>query len=110
MPHIVVEYSRNLHVSVQESHLLKELHQVVIASGLFSPQAVKARGMAYDDYILTGDDDSFVHINIAILGGRPLDARKALMESVYAMASGLLPHADKISLNIHEMDAETYKK
>ena len=110
MPHIVVEYSRNLQHSVKDNHLLKELHKVVIESDLFSPEAVKARAVAYDDYVMTTPYDSFAHVNISILNGRPLEARKALLESVYAMARGLLPKADKISVNIHEMDADTYKK
>lgn len=110
MPHIVVEYSRNLHQQVQDNNLLQELRKVVIASDLFSADAVKARAIAYDDYALAETDDSFLHIEIAILEGRKLEARKALTESVFASARGLMPFADKISINIHEMVRETYKK
>lgn len=110
MPHIVVEYSKSLHNQAQENHLLQELRNTVIASDLFSPDAVKARSIAYEDYLLDEAYDSFLHIDISILEGRALEARKALLESVYAVARGLIPFADTISVNIHEMMRETYKK
>jgi 5-carboxymethyl-2-hydroxymuconate isomerase len=110
MPHIVVEYSQNLQAQVKETGLLAELHRTVIASGLFSPEAVKARGVAYEDYVLTGEDKSFLHVNVAILEGRPLEAREALMESVFAVLQQKMTQSDKISVNIHEMTRETYKK
>lgn len=110
MPHIVVEYSDNLHTEVQQSNLLSTLHQVVLRSGLFSPEAIKARAQSYQHYILPEGSNNFIHITVSILSGRNIAQRKALSEAVFQATKQALAHVSKVSVNIHEMDALSYKK
>lgn len=110
MPHIVVEYSCNLQPKLDISALLVDLRQIVVASDLFTPSAVKSRAVAYDDYTLDASDAHFMHVTVSILEGRAQEAREKLADSVFEVLKSLDFAIDKISVNIHEMNRETYRK
>jgi 5-carboxymethyl-2-hydroxymuconate isomerase len=110
MPHIVVEYSENLQSDVRKSELLKKLHKVVLDAGVFSPEAIKARGVSYSDYVMPEGYKSFIHVTTSILAGRDVAIRTKLSDEIFAAAKAAVPSADKVSSNIHEMSAETYRK
>lgn len=110
MPHIVIEYSDNLSKQIKSSKATALAHKAVVDSGLFSPEAVKARSLAYDDYVLHNEAKSFLHVTISILTGRNEEERKALSGVVFKTISNAIPDADKVSVNIHEMDKASYTK
>lgn len=110
MPHIIVEHSANLTASVQESGLLQKLHQVVTDSGLFAPEAVKARSIAFEQMVLPAGKQSFVHVTVSILEGRDDAKRSTLSDALFAATQNTLPHSDAYSVDIHEMDRQTYRK
>ena len=83
MPHIVIEYSNNIDNLVKNTNLVKTLHKVVTDSGLFAPEAVKARALIYNDYVLHGTSTSFIHVTTSILGGRTLSQRIELNEKIF---------------------------
>lgn len=109
MPHIVVEYSANLEKEIAASELTQKLHKTVVDSGIFSPDAVKARSVKYDDFVLTSAK-SFIHITTAILTGRSVEQRAALSGAIFKTVKENVPQAEKISSHIREMCAETYRK
>ena len=110
MPHIVVEYSENLNTPMRESEVLKALFHVVVDSGLFVPDAVKARAMPYAHYQLPDGGDRFAHVAVSILGGRTEEQRAVLSRAVFNAAQAKLPSDVKLSVNIHEMERTTYVK
>ncbi|MCE3231927.1 MAG: 5-carboxymethyl-2-hydroxymuconate isomerase [Rickettsiaceae bacterium] len=110
MPHIVIEYSDNLANEVKSTGLTKLLHQTVVDSGLFSPDAVKARSVAFSDYVLIEGAKDFIHVTVSILSGRTQQQRKDLNESVFQTVKKAIPTADKVSSDIREMDGAVYKK
>lgn len=110
MPHIVIEYSRNIDTAVRESGLMLSSYRTVLDAGLFDPEAVKARSIIYDDYVLPEGAEHFVHISVSIMAGRDDSARTALADALFAQAKQAVPHVSKLSVNIHEMDAQTYRK
>lgn len=110
MPHIVIEYSDNLGQNIKQSNLMTHAHQAVLDSALFSPDAVKARSLAYTDYVLPEGANSFIHITVSILQGRSVEERLSLSTAVFKVAQDLVSNADKISVDIHEMNTETYRK
>jgi 5-carboxymethyl-2-hydroxymuconate isomerase len=110
MPHIVVEYSDNLANEIKSSKITALLHKAVVDSGLFAPDAVKARSIGYSDYVLTGDIKSFVHVTVSILGGRTVEQRKALNDSIFELVGKTIPNAEKVSADIREMDGAIYRK
>lgn len=110
MPHIVVEYSSTLQEQMVATRLLHVLHGVVEASGLFDPQAIKARGIGYADVVLPEGAATFVHVTVAILSGRAEAQREVLADQVFQALITALPETDKASVDIREMDTVTYRK
>jgi len=110
MPHLLLEYSKNLTTHIYDSKLLHQLHKAVENSGLFPNSDVKSRSYGYDEVVITGDNLSFVHIVLMMLSGRNTETRKALAESLFKITKSSIPYTDKISVEIREMDAETYQK
>lgn len=110
MPHIVVEHSETLSAYMRENDVLRALHTVVTDSGLFDPQAVKARALPYADAVLPEGADRFVHVTVSILDGRTQEQRAALSQAVFEAAQRKLSTDIRLSVNIHEMNAQTYKK
>ena len=109
MPHIVIEHSNNLNDEVKETNLCEKLYNLVADSGLFSQKAVKARSISYDNYVLAEGYDSFIHVTISILSGRDTVQRKALSDSAFELIKRV-SKADSVSVNLHEMNKETYNK
>lgn len=110
MPHIVIEYSDNLHSQIKESAITKAVHQTVLNSALFSPDAIKARSIGYSDYVLPDNAQSFIHITVSILNGRNTGQKAALSNAVFDAAKNCIPHCDKLSVDIHDMNVDTYRK
>jgi 5-carboxymethyl-2-hydroxymuconate isomerase len=106
MPHIIIEHSDN--VEVQQA--MAALHDYVSHCGLFSPHAVKARSLAFKEYMLVEGAASFVHITIAILDGRTEQERIECADGAFAVAKTHLPSVDKLSLELREMNTQTYRK
>jgi 5-carboxymethyl-2-hydroxymuconate isomerase len=106
MPHIVIEYSENLGVI----DLMQELQKLVCEFGLFNPSAVKSRAIAYQDYILADNYNDFIHITISILEGRDEAARCKLSDQAFAIMQHYFSENVKLSLDIREMQASTYRK
>lgn len=110
MPHIVIEYSDNLTSQIKESKVTAIAHTAVVDSGLFSPEAVKARSVSYGDYVLPDGAKNFIHVTVSILAGRGEQERQSLSASVFAAVKQAVSDVDKLSVNIHEMCKETYSK
>ena len=110
MPHIVIEYSDNLNKDIKESGITKKLHKTVVDSELFSPEAVKARSVGYSDYVLPEGSKSFIHVTVSILDGRTTGQKASLSNSVFDTAKKSIPSCDKLSVDIHEMETESYRK
>lgn len=110
MPHIVIEYSANLDESIAASKITQKAHKAVVDSGLFSPDAVKARSVKFSDFVLPENAKNFVHITVSILTGRDAQQRKVLSQQIFETAKQAIEGVDKLSVNIHEMCAETYSK
>lgn len=110
MPHIVVEHSQNLESLIRQEELLVSLRNVLLGVNLFTPDAIKARAISYSDYVLHEGDESFIHTTVSILEGRSVHHLQALSQQLFDVIKSLIPEADKVSVNIHEMNAANYRK
>jgi 5-carboxymethyl-2-hydroxymuconate isomerase len=106
MPHIVIEHSEKLDID----DLMQELQKLVCEFGLFNPSAVKSRAIAFREYILADGYVDFVHVTISILEGRELPALERLADKSFVKMQQHLTDKVKISLDIREMSAATYRK
>jgi 5-carboxymethyl-2-hydroxymuconate isomerase len=85
MPHLTVEYTGNLDFEVQP--LLARMHSEVAATGAINLKGLKSRALRHDDYrIADGNPNyAFVHVNLLIREGRPLNVQKDLAQRVMAV-------------------------
>lgn len=74
MPHLIVEYTRNLGESARPEALLDTLCRTLAAQhGAFPVGGIRARAVCLDTYRIADGcaDDAFVHVTLAVAAGRP---------------------------------------
>lgn len=108
MPHIVIEYSRDKAFDVKK--IMLALHESAAATGVMLAEDLKVRATAFDDYLLAGVRDSFVHVSVYMLEGRAPERKVAVSEALRATLAEMLPETHSISIDIRDMDAVAYRK
>jgi len=112
MPHMVIEYDQRLEGKLDMHRWLARAHQFVCEYPLFNPAAVKSR--AYPFYLGFDGDGSHetlnIHIRIAILGGRTTEQKRVFSQAGLAHFSEGLPVDTQLSVEVHDLDPETYCK
>lgn len=112
MPHAVIEYSENLAASFKSNDVTSVIHQTMIASNLFDPENIKTRAYAANDFLVgsIGDRGRFIHLAISILTGRTGEQRQNLSQSLLDILHKNFPDLDSLTVEVREMDRETYRK
>jgi len=82
MPHLTLEYTDNLEFDVQP--LLARLHSELVATGAINLKGLKSRTVRHTEYrIADGNPEyAFVHVNLLIREGRPLEVQKDASQRV----------------------------
>jgi 5-carboxymethyl-2-hydroxymuconate isomerase len=85
MPHLTLEYTANLDFDVQR--LLARLHSELAATGAISLKGLKSRAVRHGEYrIADGNPQyAFVHVNLLIREGRPLDVQEDIARRTMAV-------------------------
>jgi 5-carboxymethyl-2-hydroxymuconate isomerase len=85
MPHLTLEYTANLDFEVQP--LLAQLHSELVATGAINLKGLKSRAIQHGLYrIADGNPNyAFVHVNLLIREGRPLNVQKDIAQRVMAV-------------------------
>jgi 5-carboxymethyl-2-hydroxymuconate isomerase len=85
MPHLTLEYTDNLDFDVQP--LLERLHSELVATGAINLKGLKSRALRHSEYrIADGNPQyAFVHVNLLIREGRPLEIQKDTSQRVLAV-------------------------
>jgi 5-carboxymethyl-2-hydroxymuconate isomerase len=84
MPHLTLEYTGNLEFDVQP--LLARLHSELAATGAINLKGLKSRAIRHTEYrIADGNPEyAFVHVDLLIREGRPLEVQKEVSQRVLA--------------------------
>lgn len=82
MPQLTLEYTDNLEFDVQA--ILTRLHSELAATGAINLKGLKSRAIRQSEYrIADGNPEyAFVHVNLLIREGRPLDVQKDASQRV----------------------------
>lgn len=112
MPHIIVEYSKNLESQISIGDMLIDLHDGLASLGVDKAR-IKTRGISLDHAVVSdmGADGAMVHATLLILDGRTLDEKKAMGDKLHhIMSESVLKIIDHcaVTLEIRDMDRETY--
>lgn len=115
MPHLTLEYSKNLDTFSASAALL-DINRALLASGQFEEADIKSRAIALDCCQIGVQDlpRAFIHAKLAILSGRSPEEKQRLSElSLQALAdSAALPPGVEVQLcvEIQEIDRASYGK
>jgi 5-carboxymethyl-2-hydroxymuconate isomerase len=108
MPHLTLEYTDNLSFEVQP--LLARLHEELVATGAVNLKGIKSRAIRHTEYrIADGNADyAFVHVNLLIREGRPLEIQQDAARRVMAVLKETFGHRFEngylsLSVDIKEM-------
>jgi 5-carboxymethyl-2-hydroxymuconate isomerase len=85
MPHLTLEYTDNLNFDVQR--LLARLHDEIVATGAVNLKGIKSRAIRHTAYRIADGDEgyAFVHVNLLIREGRPLETQQDATQRVMAV-------------------------
>jgi 5-carboxymethyl-2-hydroxymuconate isomerase len=111
MPHLTIDYSRNLSDKADIPGLCRSLHAAILASGLFEFGAVRVRAIAADHAVVADDlpENAYLDMVFRIGEGRSLEQKKRAGDMIYAAAERHLaplfatPHF-ALSFEIREID------
>ena len=110
MPHIVIEYSRDVEDQIKISDLMDATYKVGAASGVMKPEDIKVRALAYEHYQMAGPKDNFVHTTIYLLEGRSDEQKEGLSIALRSSQADLMPDVISISIEIQDVNDISYKK
>jgi 5-carboxymethyl-2-hydroxymuconate isomerase len=113
MPHLTIEYSRNVEDRADVGALCRRLAAAILSTGLFEVGAVRVRALRAEHFAVADDlpENAFVDVNVRIGAGRSAEEKKRVGETLFAAAGEALaplfdtPHF-ALSLEIREIDAE----
>ena len=111
MPHIVIEYSKQLEAETDIQALCYSAVDSAFETGLFNSKSdIKARGIGYEHTVVNLPSSSFVHITIWLLEGRT-DVQKAELTSKVADNIEVrLPTIGSLTVDVRDMRRDTYVK
>ena len=108
MPHLTLEYSDNIEINVQP--LLARLHAELVSTGAVAMKGLKSRAICHTEYRIADGDEgyAFVHLNILIREGRPLEIQQEVAKRAMAVLEETFGHRFKesylsLSVDIKEM-------
>jgi 5-carboxymethyl-2-hydroxymuconate isomerase len=112
MPHVMIECSENMLDALRQKDVAKQTYDVMQQSGLFKAPEIKVRiHAAADSYIgPEGRKGSFVHAQIFVTEGRPLEIVKNLAASLFAALRQALPEVGTVTVDVTQRNKEIYQK
>ena len=115
MPHLTLEYSANLTAFDAKATLLA-MNTALAATGHFVEADIKSRSHRCDTFAVgtSSEPRAFVHADLAILSGRPLETKRELSAAVLAVlqAQCSAPAGVHLQLSVQvlEIERESYAK
>ena len=113
MPHLTVEYSKNLEASVHIDAMLQVLHEAAANIEALPVGGLRSRAVAREHYRIADGhpDNTFINLLLRLAPTRPFDVRKEIGETLFQVLCDYLESTYAstplaISFEIQEMGAE----
>jgi 5-carboxymethyl-2-hydroxymuconate isomerase len=116
MPHILLETTADLPENANVPDILDALVRRLSTFETVQPASIKAYHSLRPNWSMgTGAPPGFAHCTVAIMTGRPPELRRRIADGMYEELRshfGMSLDAKEVSLTLElrEMDAETYRK
>ena len=110
MPHCIIEYSEKLTEQVEVEQFLSVVFKGALRSKLFDKSDIKARAVSYVAHKTGADNQDFIHVTVKILAGRTAEQRAHLSTCVLQQLNNLDLSSVSLSVEICDIDTESYRK
>lgn len=108
MPHFIIECSENLIKDTSKQEVMQLVYEAAEASELFAKGDIKVRIKVYEDYIVGGKKDDFIHVFGNIMEGRTAEQKNKLSSSIVKVLKDLFPNSPIVSMNIRDFERIGY--
>lgn len=115
MPHLILEYSKNIEDDVEIEGLMRLVHKTLFDFGLWDISALRTRAEPRDKYYIADGDPTygFLHLMIRIRAGRDDATKKKIGETILkAVVDYLAPAFAKrklaVNVEITEVSPTSY--
>jgi len=108
MPQCIIECSSELSKLINFNMLVEEVHNITESSGYFVQGSVKSRLHISEYYLISGDNENFIHVTTNIFTGRSIEERKNLADLITKKLCVLLPTVNMISVEVKEINKLTH--
>ncbi len=114
MPHLVIEYSRNL-PSLDAHALLGAANLALVATGQFEEADIKSRAVGVDCFAIgtAALPRAFVAARLSLLSGRDAATKRAIAQALLAALEAAVPAggpALQTSVELLDIDRDSYAK
>ncbi|KPJ92097.1 MAG: hypothetical protein AMS18_08085 [Gemmatimonas sp. SG8_17] len=118
MPHLTVEYTRNIEPTLELSDLFGRLHAVLTEVGGIKQENCKSRAVQLKEFFV-GDGAAgagFVHLDVRFLEGRSSDVKREIGTRMLAIlrdcfcGTGLDAESAQFTVEIRDIGRATYFK
>lgn len=116
MPHLTLEYTRNLAPEFDAGEVLMSLNRALIASGQFQEADIKSRAAVLDAFLVGSarGGRAFVHAKLSLLSGRSAAVKRELSDALLAALSRACSSRAglevQLSVEIADLDRDSYAK
>ena len=116
MPHIELKTTPNVGRSLDVPKLLSDLAETLASFETVTPAAIKAYHVPIGTWLMgEGAPRGFAQCTVSVLSGRPVELRCRMADALVGVMRQALSEAIRAgeasaTLELREMDAETYRK
>jgi len=117
MPHLQIDYSRNLESRIDMAAFCTALRDAAAATGVFPPEGIRVRAHAADHVIIADGNPAhgFIDIAVRLRGGRSIADKKRATADIFAaarafVAEDLARNSLMLSLEMRDIDPELSPK
>jgi len=113
MPHLCVEYTKNLESEVDVTDVLRSLHLATLKCAGVDINRVKSR-LVEHQIVLSGDQATatkMIHVSMAILSGRDAETRKAYGQQLFEVLENKCQQVERplsLTVEIRELEKNCY--
>lgn len=111
MPHLILEHSVEIASDCDLSAVVQDLFNVALESGVFGAgKDIKTRTLACENVVMGARPQTFAHLTLRLVAGRPVDVRAKLAKDLLAVLERHMPNVGSLSVIPVELDPEVYVK
>lgn len=118
MPHVILEYSSNICEQPVASVLMPRIHRLISQVGSINIEDFKGRLISREEFAVADGGSAnwaFVHLELALLSGRPPELKKEISEKVLAFLldefrETVSKKRTSVTVELRDIDRNCYSK